>query len=236
MRKHLITSLVLALSLAVGHLGIAGPNCANENGDVNGDNGIDLSDAGYELAWLFQGGPFPAAFCTTPGPKEVGCAGDNGNTNGDASRDFSDVIYLLAWLFQGGPAPVLLCGGTPPEICDDLGVDEDGDGLTDCNDPDCAGIGNCPQPETDCTNGQDDDDDGDVDCADSDCSDNPSCPEDCEDGVDNDADGVQCDVCHRRTNPDGSEHAGVQNPPCASLGISCARQAAACDNILAVEP
>jgi hypothetical protein len=28
-----------------------------------------------------------------------------------------------------------------------------------------------------------------------------------------DADGVQCDVCHRLTNPDGSEHVGVQNAP-----------------------
>ena len=28
-----------------------------------------------------------------------------------------------------------------------------------------------------------------------------------------DADGVQCDVCHRLTNPDGSEHVGVQTAP-----------------------
>ena len=28
-----------------------------------------------------------------------------------------------------------------------------------------------------------------------------------------DSDGVQCDVCHRLTNPDDSEHLGVQNPP-----------------------
>jgi hypothetical protein len=28
-----------------------------------------------------------------------------------------------------------------------------------------------------------------------------------------DADGVQCDVCHRLTNPDASEHLGVQTPP-----------------------
>jgi hypothetical protein len=28
-----------------------------------------------------------------------------------------------------------------------------------------------------------------------------------------DADGVQCDVCHTLTNPDASEHQGVQNPP-----------------------
>lgn len=28
-----------------------------------------------------------------------------------------------------------------------------------------------------------------------------------------DGEGVQCDVCHRLTNPDASEHVGVQNPP-----------------------
>ena len=30
------------------------------NGDVNGDNSLDLSDAIYLLAHLFQGGPAPA--------------------------------------------------------------------------------------------------------------------------------------------------------------------------------
>ncbi len=29
----------------------------------------------------------------------------------------------------------------------------------------------------------------------------------------NDANGIECDTCHRMTNPDGSEHKGVQNPP-----------------------
>ena len=28
-----------------------------------------------------------------------------------------------------------------------------------------------------------------------------------------DVNGIECDTCHRMTNPDGSEHAGVQNPP-----------------------
>jgi hypothetical protein len=31
--------------------------------------------------------------------------------------------------------------------------------------------------------------------------------------AENDANGVQCDLCHRMTNPDGSEHVGVQNAP-----------------------
>ena len=169
--------------------------CAADNGNVNSDDARDLSDAVYMLAWLFQGGPEPDSFCDTPGPKEADCAVFNGNTNGDGARDLSDVIYLLAWLFQGGPEPVLICGGTPAEICDDLGGDEDGDGLTDCDDPDCAGMGPgpCPAPETDCVGGNccgnllDDDQDGKIDCDDSDCTD--ECAEDCTNGQDDDADG-----------------------------------------------
>jgi hypothetical protein len=68
----------------------------------------------------------------------------NGNTNGDEARDLSDVVFLLAWLFQGSDEPVLRCAGAPdPEICDGLGVDEDGDGATDCFDQDCADSPNC---------------------------------------------------------------------------------------------
>jgi len=93
MKKFFMASLVLGLSLVVGHLGVAGPlACVDKSGDSNGDNALDLSDA----------------------------------------------VYLLGHLFQGGSDPVPRCppaGG--PEVCDGLGVDEDGDGLTDCADDDC---------------------------------------------------------------------------------------------------
>jgi hypothetical protein len=118
--------------------GGAGPTCADDNGNANGDGARDLSDAVYELAWLFQGGPEPVEFCTPAGPKEAECAALNGNTNGDAARDLSDVVYLLAWLFQGGPEPVPICGGGGVEtVCDD-NMDDDLDGDTDCADTDCA--------------------------------------------------------------------------------------------------
>ncbi|NNE28652.1 MAG: T9SS type A sorting domain-containing protein [Saprospiraceae bacterium] len=69
-------------------------------------------------------------------------------------------------------------GGTPPpdpEICDN-GIDDDGDGLTDCEDPDCSNASNCQtsNPEI-CDNGIDDDGDGLTDCADSDCSNASNC-------------------------------------------------------------
>ncbi|MCA9650582.1 MAG: pre-peptidase C-terminal domain-containing protein [Myxococcales bacterium] len=65
-------------------------------------------------------------------------------------------------------------GGPDPEICDN-GLDDDGDGITDCADSDCAADPSCaPDPEI-CDNGIDDDGDGDADCSDSDCTGDPVC-------------------------------------------------------------
>ncbi len=91
------------------------------------------------------------------------------------------------------------CGVTPPEDCEN-GVDDDGDGLVDCADGDCASHPACgciPSPEQ-CADGQDNDCDGLVDCDDPDCAGDPACcvpsPEQCTDGQDNDCDGlVDCD-------------------------------------------
>ncbi len=52
------------------------------------------------------------------------------------------------------------------ELCDD-GIDNDSDGLIDCEDGDCADDGSCV--ETDCADTVDNDDDGVADCADEDC-------------------------------------------------------------------
>jgi hypothetical protein len=82
------------------------------------------------------------------------------------------------------------CAGTP-ERCDD-GIDNDRDGATDCDDPDCATFPACLPPVEDCDNGVDDDGDGAVDCRDADCAADPACQpggENCFDGVDNDGDG-----------------------------------------------
>ncbi|MGR3310440.1 MAG: SBBP repeat-containing protein, partial [Candidatus Brocadiales bacterium] len=102
------------------------------------------------------------------------------------------------------------CGGsTPGEICDD-GVDNDGDGLTDCLDPDCRvdadrdgtfalPCGNdCddtnpainPGASEACNDGVDNDCDGLVDLDDPDCDGFVPSPEICDDGVDNDGDGL----------------------------------------------
>ncbi|MDY0000637.1 MAG: hypothetical protein RBU30_05025, partial [Polyangia bacterium] len=80
-----------------------------------------------------------------------------------------------------------LIAGTE-EICDN-GIDDDGDGLVDCDDPGCAGEAGCLVE--DCDNGVDDDGDNLVDCADPDCAQAPPClpPEDCDNGLDDDGDG-----------------------------------------------
>lgn len=59
-----------------------------------------------------------------------------------------------------------------PETCTD-GVDNDADGLLDCEDDDCLGNPACA--ETNCSDGVDDDGDGTADCTDADCWSDPEC-------------------------------------------------------------
>jgi formylglycine-generating enzyme required for sulfatase activity len=138
MGKLLVALLVVVFSLGVGRLGLAGPPpCADDNGDSNGDKALDLSDAIYLLSRLFQGGDALVFFCIPASAKEDGCAETNGDNNGDDALDLSDAIYLLGHLFQGGLAPVAKCQGASPETdCND-NVDNDVDGLTDCDDDNC---------------------------------------------------------------------------------------------------
>ena len=95
-------------------------------------------------------------------------------------------------------APLAFAECADPETCCDDGLDQDRDGLTDCDDPDCAGTVAC-STETDCNDGEDNDGDGAVDCDDPDCALVPPCdlPEaetDCTNGEDDDGDGAaDCD-------------------------------------------
>jgi len=69
------------------------------------------------------------------------------------------------------------CGVVPAveKNCSD-GIDDDRDGLIDCDDPDCGASPECPIAyEKDCTDGIDDDGDGFIDCEDSDCTNRPGC-------------------------------------------------------------
>ncbi|MEL6987397.1 MAG: hypothetical protein AAGK97_06160 [Bacteroidota bacterium] len=67
------------------------------------------------------------------------------------------------------------------------GTDDDGDGLADCDDPDCAADNVCLVEI--CDNGIDDDGDGLVDCQDTECHSLSSCIEICDNGIDDNGDG-----------------------------------------------
>jgi hypothetical protein len=83
------------------------PGFALDNGDVNGDLAIDLSDPIQLLAHLYLGAasPVPLAWCDAGG-----AAVANGDSNGDGGLDVSDPVHLLGWLFTGGSAPRAACG------------------------------------------------------------------------------------------------------------------------------
>ena len=83
-------------------------------------------------------------------------------------------------------------GPSGTEICFN-DTDDDGDGLIDCDDPDCLLDPVCI--DEDCNNNLDDDGDGYVDCDDTECWTDPGCnPEDCENGSDDNSNGlVDCD-------------------------------------------
>ncbi len=83
----------------------------------------------------------------------------------------------------------------PPSIetnCND-GLDDDGDGQTDCLDSDCATDPECI-PETMCADGIDNEGDGEADCLDDDCDGVAGCElgaeATCDDVFDNDGDGL----------------------------------------------
>jgi hypothetical protein len=79
--------------------------------------------------------------------------------------------------------------GPPAELCSN-DLDDDVDGVIDCWDPDCLGVGRCAAPPEICGNGKDDDGDRVEDCRDADCAEiDPPCTEICGNLADDDEDG-----------------------------------------------
>ena len=107
-----LSSLAFALCVSVGmtQTSFAGPapDCADANGDVNGDKVIDISDAMHYIAYQFQGGDGPVLFCD-PAGGGTRCASQNGDVNGDKRIDIADAIYSLTYLFHDTAAPVPKC-------------------------------------------------------------------------------------------------------------------------------
>ena len=126
------------------------------------------------------------------------------------------------------------CFMPPAEICDN-GIDDDGDGLIDSDDPDCViseicnnGIDDDMDGEVDegcieiCNNGIDDDGDGDIDGNDDDCI---MGGEICTNGTDDDGDGLvdgwdpDCnpgvELCNNNFDDDGDGLVDSDDPDCA---------------------
>lgn len=82
-------------------------------GDCNGDGVVvgQVSDAIFQLNWLFNGGPSPSCLDAC-----------DHNDDGVVLGQVSDVVYLLNFLFLGGPPPpppFPRCGADPS--ANDLG-------------------------------------------------------------------------------------------------------------------
>ena len=134
-----------------------------------GDGGCSVDD--YVSDTPTAGGPnYTSGPCSYPGPNSCAPRGKKGTgtdlpdmfqnymdysddgcmnlfTTGQKDRMWAAVANsrpgLLSSTCDGSPSP------NPQEICDN-GVDDDGDGLVDCDDPDCSYASTCAPPPGDC--------------------------------------------------------------------------------------
>jgi len=150
-------------------------------GSINSDEGY------YGAVWATQSGTLFAA-------------------NGTSGKIYSiDIITNIATEVMNATANLnsndgFNCGRGPAPFETDCGngIDDDGDGLIDCEDPDCANSNVCVVEI--CNNGIDDDGDGFTDCADVECIEITSCIEICGNGIDDNGNGLiddedpQCNI------------------------------------------
>jgi len=86
------------------------------------------------------------------------------------SKFFIFLLFTCATIFSCSDDPIIEI-----EICNN-NIDDDGDGLVDCDDPDCQGDPDCVVIATEiCNNNIDDDGDGLVDCDDPNCQFEANC-------------------------------------------------------------
>ena len=122
------------------------------DGNVNSTAGEQCDDGGESASCDDD--------CTT-----VSCGDGNVNSTAGETCDGGTACILLICLCPEGMGPDSSGGCQPSSTTCSDGVDNDGDGLTDCDDSDCFG----PSCVEVCDDGVDNDGDGDTDCDDEDC-------------------------------------------------------------------
>jgi len=187
---------------------------ADADGDGFGDSARSETTCTPEAGWVTDGSDCDdTAPGVHPDAAEV-CNGLDDDCDGLLDADDDDTTDLVALFVDadgdgvGGGETAFACPGVGwadaggdcddadsarapglSEVCDDAGVDEDCDDLSDCADSDCDG--SCPE---DCDDGRDNDGNGLLDCEDAACLDAAPCiegPGECNDGRDNDRDGLR---------------------------------------------
>jgi len=107
------------------------------NGDVNGDNGLDLSDAIYLLSFLFQGGD-PLEPCPDVTPQaETDCGDENCCGNG-VDDDLDGATDCIDADCAGGPSCPVGDPGLLPDTGQTICTNEAGMAIP-CDDIDCPG-------------------------------------------------------------------------------------------------
>jgi len=140
-------------------------------GSINSDSGA------YGAAWSSNDGSFFAY-------------------NNSSGKIYSiDVVNLTATQVLNGTGNLSINDGFNCVLADppfesgcNNGIDDDGDGLIDCEDGDCFASNQCTVEI--CDNGIDDDGDGWVDCSDTECFNLSFCVEICDNGIDDNGDGL----------------------------------------------
>ena len=140
-------------------------------GSINNDNG------GFGACWSSNDGSFFAY-------------------NNSSGKIYTiDPDNLTATLVLNGTGNLSIndgfnCVNAPPPFESNCGngIDDDGDGLADCDDQDCYTSNQCTVEI--CDNGIDDDNDGWADCSDSECYELAICIEICDNGIDDNNNGL----------------------------------------------
>ncbi len=138
---------------------------------------INTESGGFGAAWSSNDGSFFAY-------------------NNSSGKIYSvDVYSLTSTLVLNGTGNLSINDGfncvlADPPFESNCGnaTDDDGDGLIDCDDPDCYNSNNCLFEI--CDNGIDDDGDGLIDCSDSECYSLDECVEICDNGIDDNNNGL----------------------------------------------